>query len=767
MDNNIHATSIQFYQSANADAETIRENFIVRKREYELIINDIRKNFKSKSNQHYLLLGRRGSGKSTLLRRLQIEIESDEQLKQQYFAVNLAEEQASIYRLFDLWLKVIEVLDAEGVMVDEVAWKDGIDENIYTRDLFEAIHKAISSSGKKIILLLDNIDRIFENIKSDASTLREILLNYNDLKVIGGSTRMTEHFWRYDMPFYEFFRIIKLEPLTSEEIKELLMHWSEVLKMPELEGFVKNKPGQLETVRILTDGLPRTLQFFVNILINKRQETGYDYLRLILDKATPQYQERLNLLPPAQQKIVQEMAKFWEAIGTKEISSAAKMTSNTVSAQLKQLADAGIVTKIETGGKKHLYRITERFFNLWIIFTQGSPAEKRKAKYLTTFLENFYDEEQFKRLAKEHLETLAKADCNPSKVALLSKAFAQSKYITSDIRDRIIENTLSLENLSIELREQLPETIDKMFEKMAGHINDSNFDMAIKIAEGIEQTDGVKNLFLSIVYLYMEDFIRAEKEILSALEKDKANETFIGVAGAIYNKSGKYDLAKKYYLEYIECVGGDGQTYLILGNLNRKLGENENALKYFKMALEEGETEAYTEISQFYIGRGDYDTATRYLLDGVKMNVDTSNVKLSALYYYLGKNKEDSLELIRNLKDFKDKDFVLLILEVWNGIFVDVEARLTKSLQLDYDQLAATTTLTQLMVHNQLNIVLNIFENEQLNKHLKEELLPIYYAALTLSERKKDIHNIIPPELSETVDSIVEEIKNGNKFYYG
>ena len=66
---------------------------------------------------------------------------------------------------------------------------------------------------KKIILLLDNIDRIFENIREEASLLREVLLNHKVIRIIGGSTRMSEHFWRYDLPFYQFFRIIRLEAL--------------------------------------------------------------------------------------------------------------------------------------------------------------------------------------------------------------------------------------------------------------------------------------------------------------------------------------------------------------------------------------------------------------------------------------------------------------------------------------------------------------------------------------------------------------------------
>ncbi|MBK8415018.1 MAG: hypothetical protein IPL22_11350 [Bacteroidetes bacterium] len=58
-----------------------------------------------------------------------------------------------------------------------------------------------------MILLIDNIDRVFDSIgqTSDAALLRELLMNFKDIRMIGASTVMSEQFWRYDMPFYEFF----------------------------------------------------------------------------------------------------------------------------------------------------------------------------------------------------------------------------------------------------------------------------------------------------------------------------------------------------------------------------------------------------------------------------------------------------------------------------------------------------------------------------------------------------------------------------------
>ncbi|MBC7774146.1 MAG: hypothetical protein H7246_01805, partial [Phycisphaerae bacterium] len=101
---------LTLYQAANSSPEAIKRNFLIRIAEFELIVSDLRSKKGGDPVQHELILGRRGSGKSTLLRRIQIEIDEDAELAEQYIAINLAEEQASIYRLSDLWFEVLQEL---------------------------------------------------------------------------------------------------------------------------------------------------------------------------------------------------------------------------------------------------------------------------------------------------------------------------------------------------------------------------------------------------------------------------------------------------------------------------------------------------------------------------------------------------------------------------------------------------------------------------------------------------------------------------------
>ncbi len=396
---------LSLYQSANSDNASIKNNFVIRQAEYDIIISELANKSDKDPLQHELILGRRGSEKSTLLRRIQAEIEENAKLQKKYVAINLAEEQAGIYRLFDLWDEVLKELAIKFNIQLQLKHYNEFDEDqdAYTRYLYETIHDVLIKQKRKVVLLLDNFDRIVSNFTDDGNLLREILLNHNDIQIIAGSTRMDEHFWQYDKPFYEFFRRHRLEALCIVEIVELLNLWSKVMDLPQLANFTKKNIGKIEAIRILTDGLPRTLQFFIQILLQNANLYGYEYLRKVMDNVTALYQERLNNLPAAQRKIILEMAFVWEACATKELVDKCKMPSKLISAHIKQLSDAGIIDTITKSKRNHLYRIAERFFNMWLIVTQGNPEQKRKAKWLSIFLEAWYDGEELKQLATDHI----------------------------------------------------------------------------------------------------------------------------------------------------------------------------------------------------------------------------------------------------------------------------------------------------------------------------------------------------------------------------
>ncbi len=787
------------YQAANSDYQTIKNNFVIRKAEYNIIIDAILNKKAKDPLQHELILGRRGSGKSTLLKRIEIEIVKEPKFNKKFIAINLAEEQAGIYRLFDLWDQVIDELKKQHHFdINIPAYNSFDNDQAYTRHLFTLINECCTKNKKRIVLLLDNFDRIVENFTDDGSLLRETLINYNTIQIIAGSTRMDEHFWRYDLPFYDFFRTHKLEALSIKEINTLLTHWSNLLNIEDLKEFAKFNIGKIENIKLLTDGLPRTLQFFIQIVLQKSETTTYEYLKKTMDNVSPLYQERLKNLTPQLRKIVYEMAFIWEACTTKQLVEKVKMESKLISANLKTLVEKGIVDKIETNKKQHLYRISERFFNMWLIITQGNPDQKRKAKWLSIFLENWYNASDFKKLVNDHISNLKIGKTDWNNALLLSKGLCQSKYISVEERDTIIELTENIKEKGVEnYLIELPEKYDSIMAKIIKYHEDENYCKAIGIAETIEnEEDGIKFYALAILYYEQQKYTESENYYLKAIEKGHIGALFN--LAVLYYAQQKYSKAESYYLKAIDkghiyalnnlaILYIDQQKYTkaeiyylkaiekghinalynlaILYDAQQKYAESEI---YYLKAIDKGHSGALNNLAIIYANQQKYTESESYYLKAIDKGYNGALNNLAVLYYQMNKNKAKALEYINKAceidRSFKTNENQIII-EIWNGIFNKVEKRTIEIIKSN-DETTINELFFDLLVQQQKRIVLNLFEDKVFGKDLQEKFTILYYVTLILNKVQDDNLLLkIPPELQSTIDEILLKIETSQKLY--
>ncbi len=724
---------LTLYQNANSSPEAIKRSFLIRIAEFELIIDALRSRKKRDPLQHELILGRRGSGKSTLLRRIQIEIDEQPDLAEKYIAINLAEEQNTIYRLSDLWYEVLQELAIRFQKnLNLRNFNSFEDEQAFARYLYTEIHHLLTAADKRVVLLLDNLDRILENLDNDANLLRETLLNYNDFQIIGASTRMTEHFWSHSRPFYDFFRRHRLEGLTFAEVHELLNHWSTEMDLPELHDYALRYRGRVEAICILTDGLPRALQYFIQVLLHDSDLYGFDYLRKIMDKATPLYQERLNNLTAPQRKIVQEMAFCWEAIPTKTLVERCRMESKTIAAFLKQLEQYGIVEIIPTDKRNHLYRISERFFNMWLIVTQGNPDQKRRAKYLTLFLETWYDDTELKTLTQKQLTALREGNLSYDKAMVLSKGLVHSKHIGVKDRDALITLTQQLNIVGLGDSE-LPKKYAEILKDINQLIADKKWQAALVKIEDIDnEADGVKFLLKGNCFAELKQPKEAEKFYRQAIEK--GNVGALNNLAILYKNQGKNAKAEKLYLKAIEK--GDIYALNNLAVLYKYQGKNSAAEKLYLQAIEKGYMDALYNLAGLYF--------------------ETNQQPKAALAHardYLAKTKDES------------QNENIILLEIWNGIFDQVDEKIARLIQNNQGE-DLEWFLTNLLYLEQKQLVLHLFESPEYGKMLQDRYELLYYATRILAQKTEDNLLLrIPPEVMPTVQDIVQKVKEKQAFY--
>lgn len=105
--------------------------------------------------------------------------------------------------------------------------------------------------------------------------------------------------------------------------------------------------------------------------------------------------------------------------------------------------------------------------------------------------------------------------------------------------------------------------------------------------------------------------------------------------GRIYVILGQEDVAEQAYKKAIDK--GNNDAYLFLALLYDSQGKNddaeENLNKFIKHGKETAETDS--EVSAFYIKRGDYDHAIKYIEKGMKLKDTTSEQPLKKNYIIL------------------------------------------------------------------------------------------------------------------------------------
>jgi len=484
-----------------------------------------------------------------------------------------------------------------------------------------------------------------------------------------------------------------------------------------------------------------------------------DFLKKVMDDVTPLYQERLQNQSSPMRKIILEMAFMWEAASTKEIAEQCRMESKRVAADLNTLTDRNIVETIATDKRNNLYRISERFFNMWLIVTQGNPDQKRKARWMSEFLECWYDKQELQTIAQKHIENLKEHKISGKEALVLSKGLSQSKYIDTFSRDEIINLTRaelndSLNNYLI----QLPETVTEILIEMRNYLKQYNYQQAVTLIKSIEnEEDGLKDYFLGLIYDGQMEYNLAEKYYLQAIEKGHADAMFN--LGNLYRNQEKYDLAEKYYLQAIEK--GDANAMFNLGLLYYNQEKYDLAEKYYLQAIEKGNAKAMSNLGTLYWSQEIYDLTEKYYLLAIEKENTEVMFNLALLYYSQNKNKEQVKQYIGK---YEEESIGKIIIEIWAGVFNNVEERAIAACREERED---ALFIERLLIHHQKSLVDKLFHHAEFGKRLQEQYTVLYYVSQILNgkENENNLRLRIPPELETPVKDVLQNIKNEQERY--
>lgn len=380
--------------------ELVRQ-FVVRTALLDRLVNEVPDTVEPGSGQHQLISGQRGMGKSTLLRRIQVAINEDPVRSQLWLPLTFPEEQYNVDQPADLWLNC---LDALGDYLERTGNESGAEAIDATVQLLHALPKAQQDQAalaelltasdrlqRGFILLIDNLDMVLKRLKDHHWPLRETLSHERRLLLIGATASDIKELYDYDEAFYDFLKIHRLNGLTHDETVTLLTALGEATGLTEVVPRLQADPGRLETLRVLTGGVPRIIAALFQVLATHSDSTIREDLEELLDKFTPYYKDRIEDLPEQAQQVFHAVATAWDPTSAAEVAVSAGLPSTGhAAAQLKRLSQAGVLDEVPLSlGNDKGYQVSERFFNIWYLF-RSSRRNRRRVSWLVEFLKLFY-----------------------------------------------------------------------------------------------------------------------------------------------------------------------------------------------------------------------------------------------------------------------------------------------------------------------------------------------------------------------------------------
>lgn len=714
------------YNPASLSKPELIESFVVRTKSFEKIFSDIRSSDMKYPEKHYLIQGQRGMGKTTLLLRLKYEVENCPDLNNWLLPVFFGEESYDLTSLSRLWEKLLNFLDdalnTDGEFFNHT--EAFIDFEDYEKRCFNYLVEVLQKNKKKLIIFFDNFGQLFlDNLREkEKRRLREILMHCSELRIIGASAIVLQDLHDYSEPFFEFFQIMRLEGLSKGETYQLI---EKLQEKSEQKIDLKKAKGKIDTLAILTGGVIRTLMMVYQVLLEDQDGSALNDLETILDQITPLYKHRIEDLPVQQRRIVDVIAKNWDAISAKEIADriredGKKVQTKLISAQLAQLEKNNVIEKKQTNTKNHLYQVRERFFNIWYLMRNGDRRDRRRVKWLTKFLEMWYDDlESMESFLERHILRLQSGLYNSKSAILLADALVDLIKVNPSKLDQMIEATSAI------LNDDQKSNFDygqKKFGLAARLFKSGDFEKAVDILERTKERKNYHKYLLSYLYLLLgkieASFLEISNvenveskdldllinqcillkkpeilvQILERSPRIKFEELNIAV-GKVYQALEEIDIAEKYFMTALNL--GSRKVYEPLGQICIQKGDLENAENFYLKGYKVGAIQQY-EMIDFYLSnfRGVNSVVRKKLID---------EIPISDPYY----NFYQGMEILHSDEELNDESYVK-VTDFFEKAVLDFDAARIKDSK--YQQAVGNT------------IILNLGFSEK--KKLIEGLLP-------------------------------------------
>ena len=457
--------------------EEVIEQFVVRKRELDIMLEVLRRNIDSPSCQHVLVVAPRGRGKTMLLARVAAELNTNEKLSEYLLPVRFMEESHEVLNIADFWLETLFHLARESAKHDPTLARELRETHADLRDrwrekeladrVLAAVLDASDRLGKKLVLMVENLQSIGENVDDDFGwQLRGVLQSEPQIMLLATATSRFKGLDDAEQPFFEQFRILDLEPLNTEECRRL---WQVVT------GDEVSDHG-IRPLEILTGGSPRLLVIVGEFAQHRSLSQLMEELVTLIDDHTEYFRSHLEVLASVERRVYLAVIDLWQPSNAGEIAARARKDIRTVSTLLRRLANRGAVI-VEGTGRKRMYVAAERLYSIYYKLRRERD-EAAVVANLIYFMAVFYSEAELAEMSDELIAEAAK-----SKVIRegFERAIAEQPQVGNVFSNIVRPSIDQTSDLATSIDK---ESIEQLFEEIITELEEEAFE---KVIETVDQ----------------------------------------------------------------------------------------------------------------------------------------------------------------------------------------------------------------------------------------------------------------------------------------
>lgn len=370
----LEAIFVQRHNLANAWLERLRDSLL------------------TEVKHHLLAIGPRGCGKSHLVALLVGRLRSDPVIREQARIAWLPEDETTP-SFWKFLLRILRALNAEyGDAFPAPPREQLADASDDRRSKLLIDHLLKCLDGKRLLVVVENLDDVLEGLKSEGQKRwRAFLQEHPVVATLATAQRLTKDISSRDRPFFNFFQLEHLRPLSAEEALQLLQKIAEQRPDPSLVSFLGTAAGRarVRAIRHIAGGSHRVFIILSEFVTRESLDELVTAFEELLDELTPYYQERLRWLPDQQREIIEFLCRQNRTVQVKAIASELFISDQTVAAQLKSLRDKGYVTSASVG-RESRYELAEPLMRLCV---EVKDPQREPIRLIVEFLRVWYDRE--------------------------------------------------------------------------------------------------------------------------------------------------------------------------------------------------------------------------------------------------------------------------------------------------------------------------------------------------------------------------------------